>query len=190
MAATREPSQHWCRKMRTVFRPWDVEAGSKGHVTEEDFKKRVRKSVERFPELGASIEKLYEQAHVHWVEFCNCGVEMPEGYRLTEAQYVQNMWTFIHNELSLEKYLREASKIFWEGVDKEKKGYLTREEAGKIGSKLVKDKEERGIFEILDKENKGRITLEDTIKAQHFFFTDQEDKDHPFNFVRGPLVED
>ena len=176
--------------MRTVFRPWDVEAGSKGYVTEDDFKKRVRKTVELFPELGASLDKLYNQAHRHWIDHCNCGVEMPEGYRLTEAQYIQNMWLNIHQP-SFEKHLREASKIFWERVDKDNKGYLTTEEAKKIGFKLTKDGEKRGIFEALDKEeNTGQITFEDSIKTQNFFFTDQENEDHPFTFVRGPLVED
>jgi hypothetical protein len=176
--------------MRSVFRQWDVEAGSKGYVTEEDFKKRVSKTVERFPELSASIEKLHNQAHRHWVDHCNVGVEMPEGYRLTGAQYIQNMWLFVHNKPAFEKYIREASKTFWDGVDKEKKGYLTKEEAGEIGFRVTNDKEHRGIFEALDEGNTGRIVLEDSIKAQLFFFTDQEDEEHPFNFVRGPLVED
>ena len=175
--------------MRTVFRSWDVEAGSKGYVTKEDFKKRVRTSLEQFPELGGSVEKMYEQVRRHWVDHCNCGVEMPEGYRLTEAQYIQNMWLTIHKP-SFEKYLREASKIFWEKVaDKENEGYLTKDEAQKIGFKLTKDKEKRGIFETLDKEHTGQITFEQVVKVQAFFFTDQEDEDHPFNYVRGPLVD-
>ena len=189
MALTTEPTKHWCRKMRTVFRTWDVEAGSKGYVTEEDFKKRVRKSLELFPELGSSAEQMYEQVHRHWVDHCNCGVEMPAGYRLTEAQYIQNMWLTIHKP-SFEKHLREASKIFWEKVaDKEKTGYLTREEAAKIGIKLTNDDRDRGIFETLDKENTGRITFEHAMKAQHFFFTDKDNENHPFNFVKGPLVD-
>ena len=189
-AVATEPTEHWCRKIRTVFLQWDVDAGSKGYVTEDDFRRRVSKTVERFPELEASKGKLYDQAHRHWVDGCNLGVEMPEGYRLTEAQYIQNMWLFIHNKPSFEKYLRESTKIFWDGVDKEKKGYLTREEAGKIGIRITQDKEDRGIFKALDKENTGRITMEDSLKAQNFFFTDQEDEQHPFNYVRGPLVQD
>ena len=117
-------------------------------------------------------------------------VNHPEqGYRLMEAQYIQNMWLNIHQP-SFAKQLREASKIFWEGVDKDNKGYLITEEAKKIGFKLTKDGEKRGIFEALDKENTGQITFEDSIKTQNFFFTDQENEDHPFTFVRGPLVED
>ena len=132
---------------------------------------------------------MYEQARRHWVDHCNCGVEMPEGYRLTEAQYIQNMWLTIHKP-SFEKHLREASKIFWEKVaDKEKEGYITKDQAQKIGLKLTKDKKKRGIFETLDKENTGHITFEQVVKVQSFFFTDQEDEEHPFNYVRGPLVD-
>ena len=45
------------------------------------------------------------------------------------------------------------------------------------------------IFDALDEEKTGRVTLEDALKAQRFFFTDTEDENHAFNFVRGPLVD-
>ena len=127
MTVKSEPSKHWCRKMRTVFRPWDVEAGSKGYITLEDLENRVSSTLEKFPGL-ADEGQLLERARRTWVDFCNCGVEMPKGYRLTEAQFVQNVWLTVHKP-SFEEYLREASAQFVAGVDKEKKGYCTREES-------------------------------------------------------------
>nr|BAG06945.1 okadaic acid binding protein 2.3 [Halichondria okadai] len=190
MAVSGEPSKHWCRKIRSMFRQWDVEAGLKGYVTEEDFKNRVGKTLERFPELASSKDKLIERAHHHWVEHCNLGVKMPPGYRLTEAQYIQNFWLFIHSP-KFDQYLKEASQIIWDGLDKEKKGFLTKEEAHAHGIRVTNDKDHasRGIFETMDEKKSGRITFEDTIKAQRFFFTDQNDESHPFNHIRGPLVD-
>nr|BAE78497.1 okadaic acid binding protein 2-alpha [Halichondria okadai] len=190
MANLKEPSAHWCRKMRTVFRPWDVEGGSKGYVTEEVFKDGVQRRLEKFPELAPTKDKMYERSHRHWVNHCNLGVKMPEGYRLTESQYVQNAWLLIHSP-DFEASLKESSQTFWEGIDREKKGYITKEEATKLGIRVTKDPnlKSTGIFEAMDEKNTGRITFEDTLKAQLFFFTDQDNTTHPFNYVRGALVD-
>ena len=183
--ASEEPSKHWCRKMRSVFHPWDVQAGSKGYVTLEDFKKRAQVSQEKFPELGDQTERVRR----HWRNHCNCGVDMPEGYRLTEAQYVQNIWWKIHQP-SFEEELREAAMNFMKAVDKDNKGYFTREEAKQISEKIGKqDPKSKAIFDRLDKENTGRITFEQALEAQKFFFLDQEDEKHPFNYVYGPLID-
>lgn len=188
MAVETEPTKHWCRKMKSVFRPWDVQAGSKGYVTLEDFKKRSLASLEKFPELGDEKSAL-ERVQRHWRDHCNCGVEMPEGYRLTENQYVQNMWWKIHQP-SFEEELKEAAMFFIKAVDKENKGFVTIEEARQISAKLEKEHPKmRDVFEFLDSEKTGRVTYEQALKAQKFFFFDTEDEDHPFNYVYGPLVD-
>ena len=187
MAVTTEPTEHWIKKMKSVFRPWDIDAGSKGYVTEEDFKKRVPKTLEKFPDFDA--KQMYERSHRHWVDHCNLGVEMPEGYRLTEAQYVQNMWLNIHRP-SFKEQLRQDCMDFMQRVDKEKKGHLTKEDAKAIAPKVVKDHDHpktQAVFDAVDKEKTGKVTHEQVFEAQLFFFTDKEDKDHPYNHIRGPL---
>ena len=182
---TTEPSKHWCRKMRSVFRPWDEQAGSKGYVTLEDFKKRAIASQEKFPEVGGALERVQR----HWRDHCNCGVEMPEGYRLTEPQYIQNMWWKIHQP-SFEEELREAAMHFMKSVDKDNKGYFTREEAKQISEKIGKQHPKmKGVFEHMDKDNTGRVTFEQSLEAQKIFFFDKENEEHPCNYVYGPLVD-
>jgi hypothetical protein len=169
--------------MSSLFRP---QAGGKGYVTLEDFKKRARATQEKFPELATSA---LERAERHWLNHCNCGVEMPEGYRLTETQYLQNLWWKIHQP-SFEEELRDAAMNFMKSVDKDNKGYFTREEAKKISEKIGRQHPKvKGVFEHLDKENTGRVTFEQSLEAQKFFFLDTEDEDHPFNYVYGPLVD-
>lgn len=173
--------------MRSVFRPWDVQAGDKGYVTLEDFKKRAVVSQEKFPEL--ELGDILERVERHWRNHCNCGVEMPKGYRLTEAQYVQNVWWKIHQP-SFEEELREAAMHFMKSIDKDNKGYFTREEARQINEKIGKQHPKmQSVLDQLDKDNIGRVTFEQSLEAQKFFFFDKEDEEHPFNYVYGPLVD-
>jgi Ca2+-binding EF-hand superfamily protein len=188
MAMEKEPTAHWIKKMRSVFRPWNVQAGSKGYVTLEDFKNRAGISLEKFPQMGDQKTAL-ERVHRHWIDHCNCGVEMPEGYRLTEEQYIQNVWWKIHQP-SFENDLKEAAMTFMKGVDQEDKGYFTAEEAHQINSKLGREHPKmKDIFEALDEEKTGRVTYEQSLKAQKFFFFDMKDEEHPFNYIYGPLVD-
>ena len=186
MAVSTEPSKHWCRKMKSLFQSWDQQAGCKGYVTLEDFKKRAQATQEKFPELAASA---MERVPRPWRNHCNCGVEMPAGYRLTEAQYIQNLWWKIHQP-SFEEELKEAAMTFMKSVDKDNKGYFTREEANQISEKIGKQHPKmKGVFEHLDKANTGRVTFEQSLEAQKFFFYDKDDEEHPFNYVYGPLVD-
>lgn len=185
MAVPTDPTKHWCRKMRSLFHGWDKQAGGKGYVTLEDFKKRAMASQQKLPELDAVMERVKK----HWVNHCNCGVEMPEGYRLTEAQYIQNIWWKIHQP-SFEEELKEAAMNFMKAVDKDNKGYFTSEEAQKINEKLGKQHPKmQAVFEQLDKDNTGRVTHEQCLEAQKFFFYDLEDEEHAFNYVYGPLAD-
>ena len=183
--AAGEPSKHWCRKMRSLYHPLHQQAGSKGYITVEDFKKHAAATQEKFPELDDPNDLVQK----HWRNHCNCGVDMPEGYRLTEAQYVQNLWWKIHQP-SFEVELREAAMNFMKSVDKDNKGYFTREEAKAISDKIGKQHPKmKVIFDRLDKDNTGRVTFEQALEAQKFFFFDQQDEEHPFNYVYGPLVD-
>ncbi len=191
MSVEKEPTKHWCRKIRSIFRPWDVQAGSKGYITLEDLKKRTLTRLGKFPELGDEKNAI-ERVIRHWRDHCNCGVEMPEGYRLTENQYVQNVWWKIHQP-TFEAELRESAMAFMKAVDKDGKGRFTKEQAGQISSKLgtasAHPAKSKSVFETLDKDNTGSVTFEQSLEAQKFFFFDQESEDHPFNYVYGPLVD-
>ena len=184
MAVAGEPSKHWCRKMRSLFRASDPDC--KGYITREDLERRAKASQAKFPELAAGA---VERADRHWRDHCNCGVEMPCGYRLTESQYIQNLWWKIHQK-SFEEELKEAAMNFMRAIDKENKGYFTREEARAVNEKLGrKHPKMEEILNHMDKDNTGRITFEQSLEAQKFFFYDKEDEEHPHNHVYGPLAD-
>lgn len=187
--ASNEPTRHWARKMKSVFRAWDVQAGSKGYVTLEDFKNRARASLEKFPGMGDEKTAL-ERVERHWRDHCNCGVDMPIGYRLTADQYVQNVWWKIQQP-SFEEELKEAAMFFMKAVDKENKGHINHDEAKEINSKLGRDHPHvNGVLDHIDTEKSGRVTFEQALEAQKFFYLDMEDEKHPFNHVYGPLCDD
>ncbi len=149
--------------------------------------KRFNKVTETYPELNR--EELLEKTRTSWIKYLNCGLEPPKGYRLTEAQYVQNMWLAIHQPEFIE-HIKEMTTSFVEQVDKEKKGHFTHEQYLRMSGKLIGEKAIRAACQAMDPTNRGYITQEDMVKANHFFFTDTEGGHHPFNFLRGPLVED
>ena len=183
MAVQTDPTKHWCRKMRTH---WQSTVGKKDYITEEEVVQQTHKVVEVYPELD--LKELLEQSRHSWVNDLNCGMKPPEGYRLTEAQFVQNMWLAIHKP-SFKERTREMTIKIMERLDKDKRGYVTKNEYLRMTSKLVTEDVLKQIFDALDESGNGKVTREAMERAYVFFFTDTENEEHPFNFLRGPLVD-
>ena len=55
--------------------------------------------------------------------------------------------------------------------------------------KLVKQKDLDRMHDALDPSKSGKIKQEAIEKMYLFYFTNTDDKDHPFNLLRGPLVD-
>ena len=179
---TTEPTKHWCRKMKTHFRN---SVGTKGYITEEEVMERTRATLKVYPELNA--EELMKQAHHSWIHDLNCGMEPPPGYRLTEAQFVQNMWVMVNQPSFKERTSEMTTKVF-EQMDKEKKGYLTKDQYLRMTSKLLNEKDLQRLYDALDETKQGKISPGAMERAHAFFFTNTDDEEHPFNLLRGPLV--
>ena len=180
---TTEPTKHWCRKMRTHFQR---SVGTKGYITEEEVMERALEVLKVYPELNA--EELKKQAHHSWIHDLNCGMKPPAGYRLTEAQFVQNMWVVVNQPSFKERTSEMTTKVF-EQLDKEKNGYLSKDQYLRMTSKLVKEEDLKRIFDALDETKQGKVTCDDIERAYIHFFTDTGDEEHPFNLLRGPLVD-
>ena len=74
-------------------------------------------------------------------------------------------------------------------LDKENKGYVTRDQYLRMSKKRLKEDDVEKIFNALDETKSGKITCEAMEKAHIFFFTDTTDEGHPFNLLTGPLVD-
>lgn len=180
---TTEPTKHWCRKMRTHFRS---SVGTKGYITKEEAMERARETLKVYPELDE--KELMEQTSKSWVQDLNCGMDPPAGYRLTEEQFIQNMWVMV-NQPSFKERARKMTAKAFQHLDKDKKGYVTKDQYLRMTKSLVKEEDLKRIFDALDETKQGKVTLENMEKAHVHFFTDTDDEKHPFNLLRGPLVD-
>ena len=183
VVVTTDPSNLWCRKMRTMFRST---VGTKGYVTEEECVQKALDALKAYP--GLDPEYLKQQARQAWINDLNCGMKPPRGYRLTEAQYVQNMWVMVNQPGFEERTKKETAKVIQQ-LDKDKKGYINREEFLLMTKKIVDQKDLDRMYDVLDTTKSGRITKEDIERMYLFFFTNIDAVDHPFNLLRGPLVD-
>ena len=180
---TTEPTNHWCRKMRTHFQ---ASIGKKGYITKEEVMERARVTLEYYPELDA--EEIMEQTRLSWVRDLNCGMEPPVGYRLTEAQFVQNMWLVV-NQPSFKERASEMTGKAFEKLDKDKKGYVTKDQYLRMTKQMHSEEGMTKLYNELDPSKSGKITREAMERAHIFFFSDTEDEQHPLNLLRGPLVD-
>lgn len=169
--------------MKTAFRAWD--ANRKGYLTKEDVLKRTDKLLEIYPDID--IEPARQQSLRFWVEACNLGLPVPEDYRLTEAQFLQNMWKSV-KQPSLMELMRDMIMRSMEYMDKEKKGYISKEDYMNGATKFMKAEHASAAFDCMACD--GKITAESMLKAARFYYTDTDSVDHPLNLMRGPLVDD
>lgn len=163
--------------------------GTKGYMTEEEYLDRLtRATLEAYPEVDA--KELKEQAHHSWIHDLNCGMHPPPGYRLTEEQFVINMWLSV-NQPSFKARISEMTTKVMQQLDKEKKGYVTKDHVQRMmmTSKLHKEDDMQKLHSELDVKKDGKITHQAIERMYTFFFTDTEDEAHPFNLLRGPLVD-
>jgi Ca2+-binding EF-hand superfamily protein len=182
-AVSTEPTNHWCRKMRTHF---EASIGKKGYITKEEVMEKARATLKLYPELNADM--ILDGARNSWVQDLNCGMEPPSGYRLTEAQFVQNMWLVV-NQPSYKQRVKEITAKVFENLDKDKKGYVTRANYLRMAKLVNSEETVTKIYDALDASKSGKVDRAAMERMYTFFFTDTEDEQHPFNFLRGPLVD-
>ena len=169
--------------MRTHF---VASVGKKGYITKEEVMERARVTLEHYPELDA--KEIMEQTRKSWVQDLNCGMDPPPGYRLTEAQFVQNMWLMV-NQPSFKQRASEMTGKVFDKLDKDKKGYVTKDQYLRMTRKLNSEEDMEKLYGALDASKSGKVTREAMERAHIFFFTDTENEEHPFNLLRGPLVD-
>ena len=147
---------------------------------------RALATLEAYPELDA--EEIKEHARKSWIQDLNCGMDPPAGYRLTEDQFIQNMWVMVNQPSFKERASTMTAKVMRQ-LDKDNKGYVTKDQYLRMTSKLVTEEDLKRMFDALDETKQGKITCENMEKAHIHFYTDTDDEEHPFNLLRGPLVD-
>ena len=176
--------KHWSRKLKTVFRKLDLD--NDGYLTEEDLNRSLKHKLETYPSLDAEEQR--QQMHSVWIDFYNGGQQVPDGYRLSEAQFLQNMWEVVKTPAFKQQVSDMATKTL-EQVDLEKKGYISKEEYVKIAGKFLGLDRAAAAFDTMDVKKTGKVTHDELLAALLFYYTNIDDEDNPLNFMKGPLVD-
>lgn len=176
--------KHWSRKLKTVFRKLDLD--NDGYLTEEDLNRSLKHRLETYPSLDAEEQR--QQMRSVWIDFYNGGQQVPDGYRLSEVQFLQNMWEVVKTPAFKQQVSDMATKTL-EQVDLEKKGYISKEEYVKIAGKFVGLDRAAAAFDTMDIKKTGKVTHDELLAALLFYYTNVDDEDNPLNFMKGPLVD-
>ena len=181
----------WVRKMKTLFRTLDTDGD--GFITLEDNQASPKRMTEYFNLSKEKAEAVLEYTRrVGWVEFVNAGIEPPEGHRVSEQTFVENIARAVNSQEDVAKPLAECHIIL---LDLKEQGILSREEYLKVfGAQGVAEELSVKRFEELDSDKDGRITVDDYTQDIRFFFTDLGDggdgpgDDDDRNNIFGQLI--
>ena len=165
-------SAHWVRKMRTLFRTLDTDGD--GFITLEDNQASPKRMTEYFNLSKEKADAVLEYTRlVGWVEFVNAGIEPPEGHRVSEQTFIENIARAVNSKEDVAKHLAECHICLF---DLKEPGFLSKEEYLKIfGAQGVAEEISAKRFEMLDSDKDDRITLDDYTQDIRFFFTDLGD---------------
>ena len=142
-----------------------------GFITLEDNQASPKRMTEYFNLSKEKADAVLEYTRrVGWVEFVNAGVEPPEGHRISEQTFVENIARAVNSKEDVAKHLAECHIILF---DLKEPGILSREEYLKVfRAQDVKEDISVKRFEMLDSDKDGRITVDDYTQDIRFFFTD------------------
>ena len=177
-------TKHWARKIKTVFRHLDLD--NDGYLTEEDLTRSLKHKLEAYPSLDAEEQR--QQMHRVWIDFYNGGQDVPDCYRLSEAQFIENMWKVVKTPEFKRQVSDMATKTLQQ-ADPEKKGYIAREEYVKIAGKFLGQDRAAAAFDAMDVRKAGKVTHDELLAALLFYYTNTEDEINPLNYMKGPLVD-
>ena len=167
-------SAHWVRKIRTLFSTLDTD--SDGFITLEDNQASPKRMIEYFNLSKEKSETVLDYTRrVGWVQFANAGIEPPEGHRVSEQTFVENIARAVNSKEDVAKQLAECHIILF---DLKEPGFISREEYLTVfRAQGVAEEISVKRFEELDSDKDGRITVDDYTQDIRFFFTDLGDRE-------------
>ena len=177
-------TKHWGKKMKTIFRHLDLDHD--GYLTYSDVERSLQHKLASHPELD--VERERQQQRKVWIDFYNGGQEVPDDYRLSEADFLTNMWKAV-KEPAFSQAVNDMATKTLEGVDAEKKGYVSKTEYVKVAGRHLGLDRATAAFDSMDVKKSGRVTHKELVDALLFYYTDTDDEASPLNYMKGPLVD-
>ena len=170
--------------MNTYFSNMDMDRD--GFLTEKDLDKRLELSKAANPTLDAETERKHIQKV--WLVMYNNGKEQPEGYKLSEKEFADNLWSVV-NRPNFKEMLEPMTERLFNNFDLEKKGRVTKENFLKVTGEIISEEIASAAFDSADVEKSGNLTMKQMFDAMVFFYTNQDDEGNPLNHIMGPLVD-
>ena len=170
--------------MKTIFRQMDLDKD--GYLTYSDLDSFLQLRLSAFPDLDIESER--QQQRKVWIEIYNGGKDVPDDYRLSEANFVDNMWKVV-KEPRFRQFANDMAKKALARMDTQNKGYVSKDGYVKVAGKLLGLDKATACFDCMDIKKSGRVNHEEIMDAVFFYYTDTDDEVHPLNYMNGPLAE-
>ncbi|XP_013399000.1 sarcoplasmic calcium-binding protein [Lingula anatina] len=171
-------SDHWRRKMRTVFRVFDLNGD--GCITQEDKEEMNRRTAEYMNLDDDKTKTVVNQRRTYW------GDEAPD--KVFENEFVESHLVKM-NEIKFREFWFDILTSRFQMMDLNGDGLIsTDEHAAMFYSYKIPTEHSKKVFDILDSNNDGFISMEEFSHAYtEFWYT--ENPDNIFNECYGPLID-
>ncbi|XP_013398984.1 sarcoplasmic calcium-binding protein [Lingula anatina] len=171
-------SDHWKRKMRTVFRALDVNGD--GCITQGDMEEMNRRTAEYMNLDDDKTKTMLNQRRTYW------GDKGPD--KIFEDEFVESHLLKM-NEIKFREFWFDTLSSRFQMMDLNGDGLIsTDEHAAMFYSYKIPTEHSKKVFDMLDIDNDGFISVEEFAHASsEFWFT--ENPDNKFNEFFGPLVD-
>ncbi|XP_013398981.1 sarcoplasmic calcium-binding protein [Lingula anatina] len=179
-------SDHWRRKMRTLFRAFDVNGD--GYLTEEDFEMSARRCSEYMNLNEENTKILLDQRLTYWRDSMSKDSTGRNIGKISEDQFVEKQLVTMNDNNFRESFFDILCSRF-KMMDLDGDGLISPDEHAAIFYGFnIPPEHSKKIFDIIDSNSDGFITQEEFICALiEFYLT--ENPDNKYNECNGPLVD-
>ncbi|XP_013399820.1 sarcoplasmic calcium-binding protein-like [Lingula anatina] len=179
-------SDHWKRKMRTIFRAFDVDGD--GCLTEDDMEAVVRRTAEYMNLDDENTNILLNQRLTYLRDVSSKDSTGEIKGKLSEDEFVQNHLANI-NESKFRNIWFDMLSSRFQMMDTDGDGLVSSDEyAALFYSFNIPSEHSDKIFDIIDTDNDGFISKDDFVQALTEFWL-SENPDNKYNECFGPLVD-
>ncbi|XP_013407487.1 sarcoplasmic calcium-binding protein [Lingula anatina] len=175
-------SEHWRRKIRTVFRARDTDGD--GYLTKKDYELSVHR-VSSYMNLNEKqTSELLKRKMYSW-EKASGGSKSSPDFRLSEDEYVCNV--LVHYPV-VSRTIVDIACCDFDSIDIDGDGFISpQEHKAFFYGWGIPVKHSADVFKVLDTDGDGKISREEFVEGfVEYFFS--EDENSPYTCFFGPLV--
>ncbi|XP_013410325.1 sarcoplasmic calcium-binding protein 1-like [Lingula anatina] len=179
-------SEHWRRKVRTVFKCLDSNAD--GYITREDWVIGVRRFVQYLNIDDEKAERILNERLAVWKSLVKDS-EDDTTAKISVEEYVQHSLSFVNWVNYRQELQVKLISTTFNGMDVDGDGLISKEEHAAFFYGIhVPVEHSKDVFNVMDADKDGFISLAEYAEA-HMEFWLTEDPENKYNEFFGPLVD-